>query len=133
MALFCGLKHIGKSCPARKLKRRIGAGLVPGDAAGAFCGICAFGPVRLRVVFGCGFQYETPCATGRRGKARWLEARAGVAELVDALGLGPNDASRGGSNPSARTSFSIERSKNATFRRLLQPKGCTLADLLLRI
>ena len=29
--------------------------------------------------------------------------RAGVAELVDALDLGSSDASRGGSNPSART------------------------------
>jgi hypothetical protein len=28
---------------------------------------------------------------------------AGVAELVDALGLGSSDASRGGSSPSART------------------------------
>ena len=30
-------------------------------------------------------------------------ACAGVAELVDALDLGSSDASRGGSNPSART------------------------------
>ena len=34
---------------------------------------------------------------------------AGVAELVDALDLGSSDASRGGSNPSARTSISRTR------------------------
>ena len=33
---------------------------------------------------------------------------AGVAELVDALDLGSSDASRGGSNPSARTKHKHE-------------------------
>ena len=32
---------------------------------------------------------------------------AGVAELVDALDLGSSGASRGGSNPSARTNIDI--------------------------
>ena len=40
-------------------------------------------------------NYVIECATRR--------AAAGVAELVDALDLGSSDASRGGSNPSART------------------------------
>jgi hypothetical protein len=34
-----------------------------------------------------------------------LIMQAGVAELVDALGLGSSDASRGGSSPSARTTI----------------------------
>src|SRR5947207_2001376 len=33
---------------------------------------------------------------------------AGVAELVDALDLGSSDASRGGSNPSARTTRQVD-------------------------
>ena len=36
-----------------------------------------------------------------------LRGHAGVAELVDASGLGPGEATRGGSSPSARTSFGL--------------------------
>ena len=42
-------------------------------------------------------------ALADRVQAREPTAGAGVAELVDALGLGSSDASRGGSSPSART------------------------------
>jgi hypothetical protein len=47
-----------------------------------------------------------PCYKPRRAAKRSLPSaapQAGVAELVDALDLGSSDESRGGSNPSART------------------------------
>ena len=40
----------------------------------------------------------------RCGGRRLADARAGVAELADALDLGSSDENRGGSNPPARTS-----------------------------
>ncbi len=46
---------------------------------------------------------------------------AGVAELVDALGLGPSGASRGGSSPSARTNLRAGRAPRGPLTFTGQP------------
>jgi hypothetical protein len=61
-------------------------------------------------------------------------ARAGVAELVDALDLGSSDESCGGSSPSARTIMmeNLPRHWFPDGLKALQPESCEfrIADIL---
>ena len=71
----------------------------------ALCNSRTLAPLAEGFLDVCG-RFMLPVTNGAAdgGKGEVVTSSAGVAELVDALDLGSSGASRGGSNPSARTS-----------------------------